>query len=232
MQPSNKVVVGTVIGVLALIGIEMHISATTTAPVATVSGSAPVTVVNTTPVPVTGTVTGQITGQVSINNQPTVNAVQSGTWSVNVGGANMDTANGHLANIQSSVAQLQFDQTGSLYTALRGPIQAATPAISKAFGVSLRLDPNALSDAVPVTVGGTATTINMTMFELLSGHDNVSVYVRGPFLNGSSIIQLPILLNSQTTIVTFPSPIPVSSLAFLCDNAVEHCDFSANLEGY
>src|SRR5262252_545295 len=107
------------------------------------AGSAPVTVVNTTPVPVTGTVTGNITGSVSINNEPAVHAIQSGAWTVNLGQGveKLDTANGHLSNIENSVGQMQFDQVGSLYTTLRGPIQTTAPTITKSFQTAyLRLD--------------------------------------------------------------------------------------------
>ena len=50
------------------------------------TGTAPVTVTNTTanPVPVTGTVAATITGTVEVTNTPTVNAKQSGNWSVDI----------------------------------------------------------------------------------------------------------------------------------------------------
>lgn len=229
MKPSEKLVGGAVLGVLALIGIEMNASA---APPVT-AGSAPVTVVNTTPVPVTGTITGQITGQVSINNQPTVNAVQSGPWNVNAGGQALDNINGRLSNIQTSVGQFQFDQTGSLFTTLRGPVQMAGAVVSKKFRADLRINPLTASDEVPIIIGGAPTTINMTMFVLRSGHDDVSVYVRGPFQTGGTPDDsVPILTGSQSTIVTFPTAIPVSSFFTLCDNLFEHCDVVADVVGY
>jgi len=234
MKPSDKLVGGAVLGVLTLIGIEMNISAAPTAPVATVQGSAPVTVVNTTPVPVTGTITGQITGQVSINNQPTVNAVQSGPWNVTVGGPSLDTVNSHLTNIQNSVGHLQFDQAGSLYTALRSPVQTAGAAVSKTFQMEFRLDPGGLSDDTPIILGGAPTTINMTTLVLRTGHDNETVFVRGPFLTGGNVGAdfVPVLVNSQATVATFPTPIPLTSFFVLCNNLTEHCDFNVTLFGY
>ena len=53
------------------------------------SGSAPVTVVNT-PLPVTGNAT--VSGTVNIGNTPTVNAQQSGPWSVDINGTPAVTA--------------------------------------------------------------------------------------------------------------------------------------------
>jgi len=228
MKAGNRVVIGAVLGVLALIGIGMNISA---AP-AVAAGSAPVTIVNPSPIPVTGTITGQITGQVAISNQPTVNAVQSGQWNVNVAG--MDTANAHLTNIQNSVAALQFDQAGSLYTALRSPVQTTVAKVSKSFTQFFRLDPHGLSDTIPITAGGAPTTLNLTMFALITGHDNQSVYVKGPFQTDGNVGWdfLPVALNSQGTMTTFPTPIPVTSFFATCNNDVDHCDFGVTFVGY
>ena len=56
------------------------------------SGSAPVTVVNT-PLPVTGNAT--VSGTVNIGNTPTVNAQQSGSWTVDINGTpSVSIANG------------------------------------------------------------------------------------------------------------------------------------------
>lgn len=188
------------------------------------TGSAPVTIVNPSPIPVTGTITGQITGQVG--------ATQSGPWTVNLGQGveKLDTANAHLTNIESSVGQLRFDPEGSLYTALRGPVQTTAPVVSKLFHVFLRLDPSH-TEQIPVTVSGIPTTINMTMAALFGGHDNESVSVGGPFAD-ALVGFMPIILDSQKEVVTFPTAIPVDSVAITCLNAVEHCDFGFSLVGY
>jgi len=198
------------------------------------AGSAPVTVVNTTPVPVTGTISGNITGQVSVTNDPSVHAIQSGAWTVGLGAGSekLDTANAHLWNIENSVGQLHFDPAGSLRTTVQGPISTTAAVLTKAFALSLRLDPFADSGDIPVTVNGSPATINMTMLVLCCGHDNESVFVRGPFLNGSAALRLPVLIDSQTAIVQFQTPIPTSSVLIQCDNGVEHCDFGLDILGF
>jgi len=179
-------------------------------------------------------VTGNITGSVSVNNEPTVHAIQSDAWTVNLGQGveKLDTANGYLWNIENSVGQMRFDQAGSLYTTVRGPIQATAPTITKEFSVSLRLDPFGFSGDIPVTDGGSPATFNMTMLVLCCGHDNETVFVQGPFMNGTGNLRQPVLLNSQSTIVTFPTAIPTSSVSISCDTSVEHCDSSADFLGF
>ena len=78
---------------VSLIGLFLAIVMHTSQPVRATTGSAPVTVVNSSsqPVPVTGTVTGTVTGSVSVSNTPSVNIANtpavtlSGTPTVNVG---------------------------------------------------------------------------------------------------------------------------------------------------
>jgi len=72
----------------------------------------------------------------------------------------------------------------------------------------------------------------MTMLVISNGHDNETIFVRGSFLAGTTAGSVPILIDSQTTVMTFPSAIPVNTIGIFCDNQVEACDGLLMLAGY
>jgi hypothetical protein len=64
-------------------------------------GGLGVEIVNPLPVPVTGDVDATVSGDVSIVNQPTVDAMQSGNWSVTVDDSNPISVTGQISTFQT-----------------------------------------------------------------------------------------------------------------------------------
>jgi hypothetical protein len=73
----------TILGIIACVGLVFAPAAVLADPSGP-PGGLDVKVVNQEPIPVAGDIAATVTGDVSVVNQPTVNAQQSGTWSMSI----------------------------------------------------------------------------------------------------------------------------------------------------
>ena len=218
-------------------------------------GSAPVTVVNDpgNPVPtvITGTtsVSGDVNARqagswtVNIGNIPSVEAQQSGVWKFAIDpqqnvvqdpGVNtrLDTANSHLANIDTATSQFRFDGSGNLKTApqgtqnvniVGGTISTAPVLASRQEVVADTIDPNHFN------VYNFNTPISASTI-LINTQDDIEVQIVPNFLNSQSV-SLGHIRGGQLAVINLTQQIPLSGLLVYNSALLTHATFTIAVIG-
>lgn len=176
-------------------------------------------------------------GYIRTHEQGTANVALSSADAGRLDAANakLDTANGHLASIESQAAKLNFDGTGNLKTAPQGTqtvhIDNSTITTAPdrpdnfAFARQVDIDAGTTQVFTPngnllvslVAVGGADDSVTIG-FRRPDGFNALFLYGGG--LDGSDNYQLPLT-----------TPILVSAVVIHCENFIEDCKLTFTAVG-
>jgi hypothetical protein len=218
--------------------------------------AAPVTVTNDpgNPVPTVITGTTSISGDVNarqggswtvnVGNIPSVEAQQSGVWKfaidplhnvVDDPGVNtrLDTANSHLANIDTATSQLRFDGSGNLKTApqgtqnvniVGGTISSAPSLASREEFIDDTIDPGANS------IYKFNTPINGSTI-LINTQNDIDVQIIPFFPNGGSSFSLGHITGGQLVVINLTQQIPIGGFIITNPALLTHATFIITVLG-
>jgi len=213
-------------------------------------GSAPVTVVNdpSNPVPTVVTGTTNISGDVNakqagswtvnVGNIPAVEAQQSGAWKFAIDplqnvvqdtGANtrLDTANSHLANIETATSQLRFDGSGNLKTSPQGTQNVNVVGGTITTSPALASREEVILDTIdPQTdnIYGFLTPINTSTI-IISTENDIDVQITPFFSGGSQGVGLGHISGGQLVVINLTQQIPVGGFRVFNRALLTHATF-------